>query len=84
MKLTRQTTTDFGTTDAFGNVSHGCKHYFIIESAQPAELEAVEETLLAAGWDTDRCPCYEDGFGAGFHIDISDVPAFKAAYIQGR
>lgn len=79
MKLSRQT-----TTDTFGNVSrshhHGRKHYFLIENASPVELEAMEEILLTAGYDTDRCPCYEDGFGAGFHIDIEDVPAFKAAY----
>lgn len=84
MKLVKHTTTDFGATDIFGNVARsnhwGRKHYFIIENAQPCELEAVEELLLEMGWDTDRCPCYEDGFGAGFHIEIEEVEAFKADY----
>ena len=28
----------------------------------------------------DGCPCYSDGFGSGFWIDIEDVPAFKASW----
>lgn len=84
MKLTRQKTSDMGTTDIFGKTVRsghwGQKHYFIIENAGPVELEAIEDMLEAAGWESDGCPCYEDGFTSGFHIDIDEVDAFKADY----
>lgn len=84
MKLVRHTTSDMGNVDFLGNTqrsSHwGNKHYFLIENATPVELVAIEELMAEAGWETDGCPCYEDGFGAGFHIEISDVEGFRADY----
>lgn len=84
MKLTRQKTSDMGTTDIFGQAVRsghwGQKHYFIIENAGAVELKAIEDMLEAAGWESDGCPCYEDGFTSGFHIDIEEVDAFKADY----
>lgn len=74
MKLTRETTT------AANPDLRGRKHHFIIESATAAELEAMDEILTLAGWENDSCPCYEDGFGCGYWIDISEVDFFKAAY----
>ncbi|ELC7036250.1 DUF5417 domain-containing protein [Salmonella enterica] len=88
MKLTRQKTSDMGTTDIFGQAVRsghwGQKHYFIIENAGPVELEAIEDMLKAAGWESDGCPCYEDGFTSGFHIDIDEVDAFKEAYKEAK
>ena len=84
MKLVKHTTSDFGTTDIFGNVARsnhwGRTHYFLIENASAEELEAIEDMLAAKGWESDGCPCYEDGFTSGFHIDIEEVDAFKADY----
>ena len=74
MKLTREATT------AANPDLRGRKHHFIIESATAAELEAMDEILTLAGWENDSCPCYEDGFGCGYWIDISEVACFKAAY----
>ena len=74
MKLTREATT------AANPDLRGRKHHFIIESATAAELEAMDEILTLAGWENDTCPCYEDGFGCGYWIDISEVACFKAAY----
>lgn len=70
------------------------KWNFCIYDNNPEELERVEEILCemetgAARGDghiytwsdyCDHCPCYEDGFGSGFWIEIEDVPAFKAAF----
>lgn len=88
MKLTRQKTSDMGTTDIFGQAVRsghwGQKHYFIIENAGAAELEAIEDMLVEAGWESDGCPCYEDGFTSGFHIDIDEVDAFKEAYKEAK
>ncbi|HDS4345642.1 TPA: DUF5417 domain-containing protein [Enterobacter hormaechei subsp. steigerwaltii] len=58
----------------------GRKHHFTIEGATAAELEAMDEILELAGWENDTCPCYEDGFGCGYWIDLSEVDCFKAAY----
>lgn len=80
MKLTRQTTTDTSRNDLSRNHHFGQTHYFIIENAAPAELEAVENLLTAAGWDNDGCPCYDDGYGCGYWIDIGEVDQFKADY----
>ncbi|EDT2962816.1 hypothetical protein EL09_22400 [Salmonella enterica subsp. enterica] len=80
MKLTRQTTTDVSENNNTRNHCFGRTHYFIIENATPAELEAVEALLTAAGWDNDGCPCYGDGFGCGYWVDIEEVDQFKADY----
>ncbi|AIX12231.1 DUF5417 domain-containing protein [Citrobacter phage Moon] len=69
------------------------KWNFCILDNNPEEIERVEEILCgmdtgfsvggeAKTWNDycDNCPCYEDGFGSGFWIDVEDVPAFKAAF----
>ena len=46
------------------------------------ETGAVRGDGLVLTWDNycDGCPCYNDGFGSGFWIEISEVEAFKAAW----
>ena len=78
MKLTRQTTSDCG------NHLRGRTHYFIIENATPAELAAMDDLMVEAGHQHDRCPCYADGWGCGYWVDISDVAAFKEAYKSAK
>ena len=69
------------------------KWNFCILDNNPEEIERVEEILCgmdtgfsvggeAKTWNDycDNCPCYEDGFGSGFWIDVEDVPDFKAAF----
>lgn len=70
------------------------KWQFCIYDKNPEELERIEEILckMETGavrgdghvytWKDycDLCPCYEDGFGSGFWIDIEDVSDFKAAF----
>ncbi|MGG4735229.1 DUF5417 domain-containing protein [Leclercia adecarboxylata] len=88
MKLVRHATSDMGRIDAFGNrerpYHYGRKHYFLIENASAEELEAIEDMMIAAGFDTDGCPCYEDGYTSGFHIDLSEIDDFKAAYKEAK
>ena len=86
MKLKRQAV-------KLGNEYNG-KWYFIIESNNAELLEAAEDRLCSMEtgsvrgdgyvftWEDycDGCPCYDDGFGSGFWIEIEDVPAFKAAW----
>ena len=83
MKLVRSTTSDMGRTYSFGNrerpYHYGRMHFFLIENASAEELEAIEDMMIAAGWDTDGCPCYEDGYTSGFHVDIPDVADFRAS-----
>lgn len=74
MKLTRNTTTDANPD------LRGRKHYFTIDNAPAIMLEAMDELLEKAGWENDGCPCYDDGFGCGWWIDIEEVAAFKADY----
>lgn len=74
MKLTRNP-----TTDANPNL-RGEKHYFTVENAPALMLEAMDELLEKAGWENDSCPCYDDGFGCGWWIDVEEVAAFKADY----
>lgn len=74
MKLSRQTTTDANPD------LRGRKHYFLIENAPATTLEAMDQILELAGWKNDDCPCYDDGFGCGYWIDIFEVDCFKAAY----
>lgn len=69
------------------------KWQFCIYDNNPEELERVEEILCSMDtgfsigsesvlWSDrcDHCPCYSDGYGSGFWIDVDDVPAFKAAF----
>lgn len=69
------------------------KWYFIIEGNNPEEIEEAEMRLCAMEtgaslggriltWEDycDGCPCYNDGFGSGFWIEIEEVEAFKAAW----
>ena len=74
MKLTRNP-----TTDANPNL-RGEKHYFTVENAPALMLEAMDELLEKAGWENDSCPCYDDGFGCGWWIDVEEVASFKADY----
>ncbi|BBC78307.1 Hypothetical protein KNT65_gp186 [Escherichia phage EcS1] len=75
-----------------GNEYRG-KWYFTIEGNDPEAIEAAEirlramETGSSLGgrdltWEDycDGCPCYDDGFGSGFWIEIEEVEAFKAAW----
>lgn len=75
-----------------GNEYNG-KWYFIIYDDNAEKLEKVEDALRAMEtgasvggkvmtWENyrDGCPCYNDGFGSGFWVDVEDVPAFKAAW----
>lgn len=78
MKLTRNPTTEANPD------LRGRKHHFIIENAPAAVLEAMDNMLTAAGWDNDTCPCYDDGFGCGWWIDIEEVGKFKAAYKEAK
>lgn len=78
MKLTRNTTTDANPD------LRGRKHYFTIENAPAIVLEAMDEMLVKAGWENDGCPCYDDGFGCGWWIDLSDIADFKAAYKEAK
>ncbi|MEG5932499.1 DUF5417 domain-containing protein [Enterobacter hormaechei] len=80
MKLVRHTTSDMAEDYETRSRHWGQKHYFLIENAPAEQLEAIEDMLAAAGWESDGCPCYEDGFTSGFHIEIDEVPAFKEAY----
>lgn len=74
MKLTRNP-----TTDANPNL-RGEKHYFTVENAPALMLEAMDELLEKDGWENDSCPCYDDGFGCGWWIDVEEIAAFKADY----
>lgn len=78
MKLTRNPTTEANPD------LRGRKHHFIIENAPAAVLEAMDNMLTAAGWDNDTCPCYDDGFGCGWWIDLSEIDEFKAAYKEAK
>lgn len=78
MKLIRNATT------AANPDLRGRKHHFTIENAPAATLEAMDDMLTAAGWSNDGCPCYDDGFGCGWWIDLSDVDQFKAAYKEAK
>lgn len=75
-----------------GNEYNG-KWNFVIMDKNAEVLEAVEDALCemstnftVGGEDKtwgdycDFCPCYEDGYGSGFWIDVEDVPAFKEAF----
>lgn len=78
MKLIRNATTTANPD------LRGRKHHFTIENAPAATLEAMDDMLTAAGWSHDGCPCYDDGFGCGWWIDLSDVDQFKAAYKEAK
>ncbi|HIB8909659.1 MULTISPECIES: DUF5417 domain-containing protein [Citrobacter] len=78
MKLIRNATT------AANPDLRGRKHHFTIENAPAATLEAMDDMLTAAGWSNDGCPCYDDGFGCGWWIDLSEVDQFKAAYKEAK
>lgn len=78
MKLIRNATTTANPD------LRGRKHHFTIENAPAAILEAMDDMLTAAGWSNDGCPCYDDGFGCGWWIDLSDVDQFKAAYKEAK
>lgn len=96
MRLVRGTTQD--TKDESNrNRYRGNTWLFYIEDNDPAKLEAVERILDSKStgftingndvkWETysDGCPCYKDGWGCGFWIDINDVPAFKEAFKQAK
>ncbi|EKQ7213297.1 DUF5417 domain-containing protein [Citrobacter meridianamericanus] len=78
MKLIRNATT------AANPDLRGRKHHFTIENAPAAILEAMDNMITAAGWSNDGCPCYDDGFGCGWWIDLSEVDQFKAAYKEAK
>lgn len=78
MRLTRNTTTDANPD------LRGRKHYLTIENAPAIVLEAMDEMLEKAGWENDGCPCYDDGFGCGWWIDLSEIADFKAAYKEAK
>lgn len=78
MKLIRNATT------AANPDLRGRKHHFTIENAPAATLEAMDNMLTAAGWNNDGCPCYDDGFGCGWWIDLSEVDQFKVAYKEAK
>lgn len=76
---------------------HRGKWLFYIHDDNPEALEAAEDRLRAiecnhtigsevVTWDKycDGCPCYEDGFGSGFWIDVEDVEEFKAAWKKAK
>lgn len=74
MRLERGTTRDIDTDSRL----RGNTWLFYIHDDNAEKLEAVED-ILRKEWDDecDGCPCYEDGFGSGFWVDIYDVPKFK-------
>ncbi|QLV95586.1 DUF5417 domain-containing protein (plasmid) [Citrobacter freundii] len=78
MKLIRNATT------AANPDLRGRKHHFTIENAPAPTLEAMDNMLTAVGWNNDGCPCYDDGFGCGWWIDLSEVDQFKAAYKEAK
>lgn len=95
MKLVREKTQDCGELSKRyrGNV-----WLFYIHDNDPERLEAVEnymdnkesgdltETRTPHTWgdDSDHCPCYEDGFGSGYWIDIESVSLFKEHFKEAR
>ena len=68
------------------DVKPGSEMIGAIEAAEDRlremETGAVRGDGLVLTWDNycDGCPCYNDGFGSGFWIEISEVEAFKAAW----
>lgn len=94
MRLERGTTQDMGE---LSNRYRGKTWLFYIHDDNPEALEAVEDILcsyqtgyvqdgkdLTWGDDCDGCPCYKDGFGCGFWIDIDQVPLFKQDFREAK
>ncbi|MFS9592266.1 DUF5417 domain-containing protein [Enterobacter hormaechei] len=95
MKLVRQSLTDLDNDtrekSPWGarpsDLYRGRIHHFYIENATPAELIAMDDLLMEAGWESDTCPNYEEddefghaGYSCGYWIDIEEVARFRADY----